>query len=87
MADFGVSHVFDGGETQLSKSAGTPAFLAPETNSAEFEGKPLDIWAMGVTLYCFLFATLPFHDENLYAIRTKIKEEEPSYTSPFVVYR
>ena len=32
--------------------------MAPETlkeNHPQFHGKALDIWAMGVTLYCFVF--------------------------------
>uniref|UniRef100_A0A4W5R665 non-specific serine/threonine protein kinase n=1 Tax=Hucho hucho TaxID=62062 RepID=A0A4W5R665_9TELE len=58
IADFGVSNQFEGNDALLSSTAGTPAFMAPETLSdihQSFSGKALDVWAMGVTLYCFVF--------------------------------
>lgn len=42
IADFGVSNEFEGTDALLSSSAGTPAFMAPETMSEEqqsFSGK------------------------------------------------
>ena len=63
LADFGVAHIFTGHDDTLSRTAGTPAFMAPESvssNSVSFAGKPVDVWAMGVTLFCFLFAETPF---------------------------
>jgi serine/threonine protein kinase len=30
----------------------------------EFAGKPLDIWALGVTIYILAFKELPFKTEN-----------------------
>ena len=85
LADFGVSHIFDQ-EDVLYKTAGTPAFIAPEANSAtgeHFEGLPLDVWAMGVTLYCFLFACVPFCDPVPLELQRLIREVEPAYSSPF----
>lgn len=33
----------------LSSTAGTPAFLAPEAcTKSSFEGRPVDVWALGV---------------------------------------
>lgn len=111
IADFGVSKEFEGTDALLSSTAGTPAFMAPETmteHEQSFSGKvrrsfsllvisdltmlwfyisvsvswkyqevmlsepaeslsvvslrsfvficqALDVWAMGVTLYCFVF--------------------------------
>ena len=83
LADFGVSHIFDQDDT-LSKTAGTPAFMAPEAVNVSgelFEGRPVDIWAMGVTLYCFLFATVPFQDATVLELQRKIRETEPHYQS------
>uniref|UniRef100_A0A2K5E4B6 Calcium/calmodulin dependent protein kinase kinase 2 n=1 Tax=Aotus nancymaae TaxID=37293 RepID=A0A2K5E4B6_AOTNA len=57
IADFGVSNEFKGSDALLSNTVGTPAFMAPESLSETrkiFSGKALDVWAMGVTLYCFL---------------------------------
>ncbi|KIY44205.1 kinase-like protein [Fistulina hepatica ATCC 64428] len=56
-------------DTELSKRAGTPPFLAPEvvyeyaehsTNGRPAITKAIDIWALGVTLYALLFGKLPF---------------------------
>uniref|UniRef100_A0A673Z1Z0 Calcium/calmodulin-dependent protein kinase kinase 1, alpha a n=1 Tax=Salmo trutta TaxID=8032 RepID=A0A673Z1Z0_SALTR len=63
IADFGVSNQFEGNDALLSSTAGTPAFMAPETLSdihQSFSGKALDVWAMGVTVYCFVFGKVGF---------------------------
>ncbi|XP_023198373.1 calcium/calmodulin-dependent protein kinase kinase 1 isoform X2 [Xiphophorus maculatus] len=76
IADFGVSNQFEGNDALLSSTAGTPAFMAPETLSEKcksFSGKALDVWAMGITLYCFVFGKCPFIDEYILALHNKIK--------------
>lgn len=78
IADFGVSNEFTGTDISLSNTAGTPAFMAPETLREEkenFSGKALDIWAMGVTLYCFVFGQVPFKDEFPLALHNKILKD------------
>lgn len=78
IADFGVSREFEGTDALLSGTAGTPAFMAPETMSDHeqtFSGKALDLWALGVTLYCFVFGKCPFYDEYIVALHTKIKKD------------
>jgi serine/threonine protein kinase len=88
ISDFGVSvlHASDHDE-ELSKTAGSPAFFAPElcggddfdfleilaNNQAVMPppkspagklalkiGPQIDIWAVGVTLYCITFGKVPF---------------------------
>ncbi|KAM3838469.1 calcium/calmodulin-dependent protein kinase kinase 2-like [Diretmus argenteus] len=76
IADFGVSNQFEGTDALLTSTVGTPAFLAPETLSEtrkNFSGKALDVWAMGVTLYCFVFGVCPFMDERILSLHQKIK--------------
>ncbi|XP_029565451.1 calcium/calmodulin-dependent protein kinase kinase 2 isoform X2 [Salmo trutta] len=78
IADFGVSNQFEGEDALLTSTVGTPAFLAPETLSEtrkNFSGKALDIWAMGVTLYCFVFGVCPFMDERILSLHQKIKTQ------------
>lgn len=78
IADFGVSNQFEGADALLTSTVGTPAFLAPETLSEtrkNFSGKALDVWAMGVTLYCFVFGVCPFMDERIVSLHQKIKTQ------------
>ncbi|XP_038231622.1 calcium/calmodulin-dependent protein kinase kinase 1 isoform X2 [Dermochelys coriacea] len=78
IADFGVSNQFEGNDAQLSSTAGTPAFMAPEAISdsgKSFSGKALDVWAMGITLYCFVYGKCPFIDEYILALHNKIKNK------------
>eukprot|EP00042_Codosiga_hollandica_P024034 m.98522 g.98522 ORF g.98522 m.98522 type:complete len:592 (+) comp51408_c0_seq3:61-1836(+) len=79
LSDFGVAHIFDE-EDKLTQMAGTPAFLAPEVDAGlPFEGRPVDVWAMGITLYCFLFAELPFASKSLLELRQSTRTAEPSF--------
>uniref|UniRef100_A0A8D0GRK1 Calcium/calmodulin dependent protein kinase kinase 1 n=1 Tax=Sphenodon punctatus TaxID=8508 RepID=A0A8D0GRK1_SPHPU len=78
IADFGVSNQFEGNDAQLSSTAGTPAFMAPEAISdtgKSFSGKALDVWAVGITLYCFVYGKCPFIDEYILALHNKIKNK------------
>uniref|UniRef100_A0A8D1YS65 calcium/calmodulin-dependent protein kinase n=1 Tax=Sus scrofa TaxID=9823 RepID=A0A8D1YS65_PIG len=78
IADFGVSNQFEGNDARLSSTAGTPAFMAPEAISdsgQSFSGKALDVWATGVTLYCFVYGKCPFIDDYILALHRKIKNE------------
>ncbi|XP_044763193.1 calcium/calmodulin-dependent protein kinase kinase 1 [Coccinella septempunctata] len=83
IADLGVCNEFDGTDAFLSNSAGTPAFAAPEAlcEKAEFSGKAVDIWSLGITLYAFVFGNVPFHDENLMGLYSKIRNDKVTFPS------
>jgi [calcium/calmodulin-dependent protein kinase] kinase len=80
ICDFSVSHVFEDNDDRLSSSAGAPAFLAPELVSVrgQSHGKATDIWALGVTLYYFVYGTCPFLGPSIPAIYEKIQNQELS---------
>mmetsp|Transcript_13764 Transcript_13764/g.11711 ORF Transcript_13764/g.11711 Transcript_13764/m.11711 type:complete len:94 (-) Transcript_13764:587-868(-) len=67
VSDFGISHVFEHGkEDELRDTKGTKLFMAPETFvKGPFRGMPVDIWAMGATLYYMLIGVPPFKSSNL----------------------
>lgn len=93
ISDFGCSLLLNTcTEEDLIKTVGTPVFYAPEiciSNAVSFYKTKsirqvisfsLDIWALGITLYCFLFGKLPFnssHELKLFEIICHGKLEFP----------
>jgi serine/threonine protein kinase len=81
ISDFGVSHLSkvdeETGETltendlELSKTAGSPAFFAPELCQTSLDEKrpnitkAIDVWALGITMYCLLFGRTPFPETGV----------------------
>jgi serine/threonine protein kinase len=66
ICDFGISQRIISGSSVKLRAQGTRAFFPPEmcnSNKEEIEGAPLDIWAMGVTLYYVVFGVLPFQGD------------------------
>ncbi|XP_069683438.1 uncharacterized protein [Periplaneta americana] len=86
IADFGVCNEFHGNDASLSNTAGTPAFVAPEalTNS-KYSGKASDIWSMGVTLYSFVYGKIPFKDDNVMGLYSKIQKDPVTFLQEPVV--
>lgn len=67
LCDFGVSEKLSSPDEQLTKSAGTFHFFAPECcdpDVSAHNGQAADVWALGVTMFALLFNTVPFWDEN-----------------------
>ncbi|KAK3842503.1 MAG: kinase-like domain-containing protein [Linnemannia gamsii] len=100
ISDFGVSHFSEknalehdldnapawGDDLELAKTAGSPAFFAPELCYASHGYAPrppitkaIDIWALGVTLYCFVYGRCPFIAETEFELFNIIPRKQPSY--------
>lgn len=87
IGDFGIS--LD--KTEKSKAKvrlmnGSPLFASPEYLSgtmflilAKKAEKPADIWALGISLYCFVHGKFPFEDNSALYVFEKIQNEEPEY--------
>ncbi|KAL7624542.1 hypothetical protein AAE478_006109 [Parahypoxylon ruwenzoriense] len=69
-------------DLELAKTVGTPAFFAPElcyTDPGQEQPKiseQIDVWSLGVTLYCLIFARIPFMAEDEYQMFKKIAKED-----------
>ncbi|KAI9672209.1 MAG: hypothetical protein M1831_002023 [Alyxoria varia] len=79
IVDFGVSEMFEkASEMRIAKSAGSPAFMAPElciVNHGDVSGKSADIWSMGVTLYCLRLGKVPFCQTSMIDLYQAIVNE------------
>lgn len=70
-------------DRELSKTVGTPAFFAPELCYTDVDKEPpkvseqIDVWSLGVTLYCLIYARIPFLAEDEFSMFRKIATEEP----------
>ncbi|KAL2258265.1 hypothetical protein VTK26DRAFT_8509 [Humicola hyalothermophila] len=71
---------------ELAKTVGTPAFFAPELCATDLHDSPsagppkvseqIDVWSLGVTLYCLIFARIPFLAEDEWQMFKKIANDE-----------
>ena len=85
LTEHDVSHIDD--ERELARSVGTPGFWAPELcwedpsmfvekNGPKITGA-IDLWALGVTLYCMVYARLPFYASDAMGLHEAICTAEP----------
>ena len=69
-------------DLELAKTVGTPAFFAPElcyTDPDKVQPKvseQIDVWSLGVTLYCLIYARIPFLAEDEFQMFRKIANDD-----------
>ncbi|KAJ7596993.1 CAMK/CAMKL/AMPK protein kinase [Mycena floridula] len=72
IADFGLSREISDGDF-LSTSCGSPNYAAPEViRGAVYAGPEIDVWSAGVILYVMVCGRLPFEDEDVQVLFTRI---------------
>lgn len=72
IADFGLSNEFQDGYF-LKTSCGSPNYAAPEViRGGLYTGPEIDVWSCGVILYVMLCGRLPFEDDDVQTLFTKI---------------
>lgn len=79
VSDFGLSALPEQmrNDGLLHTRCGTPAYVAPEVlRKKGYDGAKADIWSCGVILYVLLAGFLPFQNENVMKMYTKIFKAE-----------
>ncbi|KAI0803233.1 CAMK/CAMKL/AMPK protein kinase [Irpex lacteus] len=84
IADFGLSNEIKDGDF-LKTSCGSPNYAAPEViRGGLYTGPEIDVWSCGVILYVMLCGRLPFEDDDVQTLFTKISQgvyHMPSFLS------
>eukprot|EP00475_Leptophrys_vorax_P022944 TRINITY_DN3122_c0_g1_i1.p1 TRINITY_DN3122_c0_g1~~TRINITY_DN3122_c0_g1_i1.p1 ORF type:complete len:630 (-),score=105.96 TRINITY_DN3122_c0_g1_i1:1000-2889(-) len=69
----------------LVTTCGSPSYVAPEVlGGRKYLGPPVDMWSCGIVLYTMLCGELPFEDDSLIGLYSKIKKggfKVPSHLS------
>jgi SNF1-activating kinase 1 len=69
-------------DLELAKTVGTPAFFAPELCYTDLDveqpkiTEQIDVWSLGVTLYCLIYARIPFLAEDEYQLFRAIAHQD-----------
>jgi len=74
ITDFSESFQFVGEDDFINSSGGTPSFTPPELRKDEGtppHGKPVDIWSLGLCLYCFVIGKFPYSIHQIQNFYTK----------------
>ena len=79
ICDFGVSRKMRPNEL-VNEQCGTPAYLAPEIISDKgYKNFSVDIWSLGVLLYCMISGQMPFRADTKETLNQLILEAHFEY--------
>lgn len=84
LGDFGFTREYEKG-TYMETFCGTTGYASPEMLlGKKYLGPEVDVWSLGVILYCLLTGTLPFDDDDESVMRDMIIQddfEDPEWLS------
>lgn len=73
IADFGMASL-QVPTKMLETSCGSPHYASPEIiKGIKYDGTAADVWSCGIILYALLTGNLPFDDENIRRLLSKVK--------------
>jgi len=73
IADFGMASL-QVPSKMLETSCGSPHYASPEIiKGIKYDGTAADVWSCGIILYALLTGNLPFDDENIRRLLSKVK--------------
>ena len=73
VGDFGMASFMKKGSL-LQTSCGSPHYASPEVVMGyKYDGKAADVWSSGVILFALLTGKLPFDDDNIRRLLSKVK--------------
>ena len=83
LLDFGIARLLDGSAAELTSSAMTPAYAAPEQLRGGEISTATDVYSLGLLLYRLLAGTLPEtrRDAHVAVLLTRVENEETQQPS------
>ena len=65
IGDFGLSKYYKNKNVRMSTICGSPCYSAPEMlRGNKYKPYPIDVWGIGIILYCMVCGALPFEDHK-----------------------
>ncbi|KAF6258183.1 hypothetical protein COO60DRAFT_1693425 [Scenedesmus sp. NREL 46B-D3] len=80
ISDFGSAAVLPSSDALISTTLGTPAFMAPEMcglNSSAFRPFPAECWALGASLFMFVYGRAPYVASSTGLLYERIRAAAP----------
>ncbi|WIA40536.1 hypothetical protein OEZ86_013882 [Tetradesmus obliquus] len=80
ISDFGSAAVLPSPDSLISTTLGTPAFMAPEMcglKSSPFKPFPAECWALGASLFMFVYGRAPYVASSTGQLYKRIREAAP----------
>ena len=84
VGDFGLSKLYKSNNSKLSTICGSPCYSAPEMlRGNKYKPGPIDVWGIGVILFCMICGALPFEDEKEDVLIRKVIQCD--YNCPYYI--
>ena len=84
IGDFGLSKYYKNSNIRMSTVCGSPCYSAPEMlRGNKYKPWPIDVWGIGIILYCMICGALPFEAEKEDVLIRKVVQ--CNYNCPYYI--